>query len=204
MSKNKRLVVDSSFIKNALKADLSLDEFLLMVYFDNSFNSVFDISLISEVTSLSEEKILNAYSKLLSKGIINVKAKKNDFGKISEIVSLDEFYKDIKLEKNEETKKDVKEDIFSTFESTFGRTLSGMEYEIINAWLESGFSEELILKALEEASYNGVSNLRYIDKVLFEWNKKGIKSGNDLESNLKKNDDVVVLEDKVLDYNWLE
>lgn len=202
MSKNKRLVVDSSFIKNALKADLSLDEFLLMVYFDNSFNSVFDLSLISEVTSLSEEKILNAYSKLLSKGIINVKAKKNDFGKISEVVSLDEFYKDIKLEKNEETKKDVKEDIFSTFESTFGRTLSGMEYEIINAWLESGFSEELILKALEEASYNGVSNLRYIDKVLFEWNKKGIKSGNDL--NNKKNDEVVLLEDKVLDYNWLE
>ena len=49
-----------------------------------------------------------------------------------------------------------------------------MEYEIINAWLLKGFSEELVLGALKEAVYNGVSSLRYIDKILFEWQKKAI------------------------------
>ncbi len=41
-----------------------------------------------------------------------------------------------------------------------------MEYEIIGAWVEKGFKEQLILEALKEAVYNGVTSLRYIDKIL--------------------------------------
>ena len=64
-------------------------------------------------------------------------------------------------EKEEEIKK---EDIYTIFEKEFGRTLSSMDYEIINAWIDNGFSEELVIAALKEAVYNGVPNLRYIDK----------------------------------------
>ena len=46
-----------------------------------------------------------------------------------------------------------------------------MDYEIINAWLSKGFSESLILEALDEAIKNDAPSLRYIDKILFEWNK---------------------------------
>ena len=49
--------------------------------------------------------------------------------------------------------------------------LSPMEYEIIKAWLDNDMSEELIKEALKEATFNGVSNLRYIDKILYEWGK---------------------------------
>ena len=39
---NKKLVAETIFIKEALKENLSLNEFLLLLYFDNSFDS-FDI-----------------------------------------------------------------------------------------------------------------------------------------------------------------
>ena len=78
-----------------------------------------------------------------------------------------------------------------------------MEYDIINSWIEKGISEELIIKALQEAVYNGVTNLRYIDKILFEWNKKGLKNPNDVEEHLQKrkksNDN-----NDLFDYNWLD
>ena len=58
--------------------------------------------------------------------------------------------------------------------------------------------------ALDEAVYNGVYKLNYIDKILFEWNKKGIKSRedkikNDTEFKNRKSE-----KKELLDYNWLE
>ena len=201
---NKRFVIDTSFIKAALKNNLSLEEFLLVLYFDNSFDSTFDISLIKPVLNMSEEKILEVYSSLLTKNIIKVKTEKNSDGKICEKISLEEFYNNISDIQKKEDKKKTKEDIFNIFESKFGRTLSGMDYEVINAWITNGFSEELIEAALNEAVYNGVTSLRYIDKILYEWNKKNIKTVADLQSNLGNEDEIPMYETKILNFNWLD
>ena len=75
---NKKFVTESLFIKEALKKNLSLDEFLLLLYFDNSYDSEFDIALISQVLNMDEKKVLNAYSSLMKKNLIKVKAEKND------------------------------------------------------------------------------------------------------------------------------
>ena len=78
-----------------------------------------------------------------------------------------------------------------------------MEYEFINEWINSGMSEELIKEALKEATYNGVSNLRYIDKIIYEWTKKGYKTVEDVNKNRyqketkKENSDF-------FEYNWLD
>ena len=103
--------------------------------------------------------------------------------------------------KNE--KEEIKSDIYSEFEQEFGRPITSMEYEIINAWLEHNYSEELVIGALKEAVYNGVKNLRYIDKILYEWNKKGFKKMSDVTNHLEKREQKK--EDKELfDYNWLD
>ena len=88
---NKKFVTESIFIKEAIKNNLSLDEFLLLLYFDNSFDLEFDISLIVKVLNLDESRVLNAYSSLMKKKLIKVKAEKNGFGKIAEKVSLDDY-----------------------------------------------------------------------------------------------------------------
>ena len=107
--------------------------------------------------------------------------------------------------------KDVTDsDIYSTIEKEFGRTLSPMEYEIIKAWLDSNTSEEIIKEAVKEAAFNGVSNLRYIDKILFEWGKAGVKTPQDIENIRKKRKKKEESEEEkdidmdIVDWNWFD
>ena len=102
------------------------------------------------------------------------------------------------------------DNIFEIIEKEFGRTLSPIEYEIIKAWLDNDMSEELIKEAIKEATFNGVSNLRYIDKILYEWGKAGIKTAQDVENNRKKRakvreestSDVSI--DDIVDWDWFD
>ena len=98
---------------------------------------------------------------------------------------------------------DTKKTLFDIFETELGRTLSPIEYEIINGWLTT-CSEEIIILALKEATFNGVSNFRYIDRIINEWNKKGIKTKEDVEKNRQefknKKDNK---KQELFDYDWL-
>jgi len=200
---NKKLVAETIFIKEALKLNLSLNEFLLLLYFDNSYDSIFDIALLSKTLNMSEEQILQAYGSLMAKKLIKVVAIKDGYGKVIEKVSLDNFYNEIKTEYKTKEEEIKKEDIYTIFEKEFGRTLSSMDYEIINAWIDNGFSEDLVIAALKEAVYNGVPNLRYIDKVLYEWNRKGIKKPTDIKKQLESIPEAPVYEASIMDFDWL-
>lgn len=201
---NKKFIIETFFLKEALKQELSLSEFLILVYFDNDYDSVFDVRKITKATCLKEEEVVSSFSKLLDKGIITLVSAKNENGKMIDKVSLDNLYKDIKKSTNE----DGKEDFLITFQKKYGHSLSSNDYEIVKAWLAEDFTEELILGAVEEANYNGVSSLSYIDKVLFTWQKKGFKTMKDVNNHLTKqdnsDDDNEQYETSVLDFNWLE
>lgn len=67
--------------------------------------------------------------------------------------------------------------IYGRFEQAFGRPLSPFELESIHMWAEQdGYSEELILTALREAATVGKLHIRYIDRILLEWQKQQITS----------------------------
>ena len=200
---NKRLVAESIFIKEALKLNLSLNEFLLLLYFDNSYDAGFDIKVVAKTLNMKEEDVINAYGMLMAKKIISVKAEKDGFGKIRETVSLDNFYSEMRTDYKTKEKEETKTDIYEIFEKEFGRTLSNTDYEIINAWIESGFSENLIESALKEAVYNGALTLRYVDKVLYEWNRKGIKEPMDIRKTLEQEPEMPLYETSVMNFDWL-
>jgi len=205
MRNNKRYVVDANFIKEAFELELSLPEFLLLLYFENSDDLLLDFDLISKKLKISKESILEAFNSLLSKKLINLVSEKNESGKRTDKILLDNFYNNIKETKKKEKTSKLKEDIFSTFEQEFRRPLSGIEFEIIKAWLEKMYSEELILAALKEAIYNGATNIRYIDTILHEWNKKGFKSKEDVDNHMKnKYDEKKLEETNLFEYNWLD
>lgn len=205
MRNNKRFVVEANFIKEAHKLDLTLNEFLLLLYFENSDDLILDFELITKKLKISKESILEAFNSLLSKNLITLVSEKNDDGKRYDKIVLDNFYNNIKETKKKEEKGKLKEDIFTIFESEFRRPLSGMEFEIIKAWLEKMYSEELIIAALKEAIYNGATNIRYIDTVLHEWNKKGLKTKEDVDNYLNnKYDDKKLEETNLFEYNWLD
>lgn len=182
--------------------DLSLEELLLLVYFINQDKPVFDIKKISLITYLSSNEIMAAFSSLTGKGLVSIKTSKED-GKITEVIDITNTYRAMVSDININIKKQTTTNIYTIFEKEFGRPLSPVEYEIIKAWITSGISEELIKGALKEAVFNNVRNLRYIDKILSEWEKKGFKSVDEVDSYLKKKESNNPKQE-LFDYNWLE
>lgn len=182
--------------------DLSLEELLLLVYFINQDKPVFDIKRISLITYLSSNEIMVAFSSLTGKGLVSIKTSKED-GKITEVIDITNTYRAMVSDININIKKQATTNIYTIFEKEFGRPLSPVEYEIIKAWITNGISEELIKGALKEAVFNNVRNLRYIDKILSEWEKKGFKSVDEVDSYLKKKESNNPKQE-LFDYNWLE
>ena len=186
--------------------DLNVNEFMLLIYFMNQDCPILDVNDIHNVTFMEPKIILQSFKALSIKGLISTKVTPVK-DKISETIDLTNVYRAMASDINYDIKKKSEKNIFEVFEKEFGRTLSPMEYEIINGWLSNQLSEELILGALKEATYNGVSSLRYIDRILLEWSKKGFKNMNDVNNFLEKKDNQNKArnEEKVLfDYNWLE
>ncbi len=201
--KCKKYITNSLFIKQALKLKLTLEEFLMLTYFDNDYNNYLNIEELSKNIGLPLDKSYEVFNSLLSKKIIDVKTDKDIEGRLIERVSLDNFYALIMSDEKEMQKSEIKTDIYAEFETEFGRPITSMEYEIINGWLTHNYSEELIAGALKEAVYNGVKNLRYIDKILYEWNKKGFTTMKDVSNHLEKRE-TKKEESELFDYNWLD
>ena len=170
---------------------LDMNSLILLIYFLNKPNKmIFDYKKIISELNFTERELLNALSTLKDKNILLILMEKNDSGILEEKVDISLFYDIIfsNILNNKDEEKNEK-DLYDTFEKEFGRTLSPMEYEIINSWLEQGINRELILSALKEAVFNGVNNLRYVDKILYEWNKKGIKKVDEIKVSNKKIED---------------
>ena len=186
------IVIPTFFLKNYKSMGLELDEFIFLMYLKSNSNSMtFDPEKISEDFGLELMEIMQIVGNLTEKDFISVEAKKNDKGYMEDVILLDGFYNKVKLLLVKEISNKKSEDvnnssIYEYIEKEFARTLSSIEYEIIRAWLENNISEELIKEAVKEAVFNGVSNLKYIDKILYEWDKNGIKTVEDVENNRKK------------------
>ena len=182
---------------------LNLEEVLLLIYFKNEDVPTFDVEQINKITMISVNKILDSFTSLTNKGLISIDVIKENSG-VKEVVNLDPIYKCMIDGLMKNNKKVVNNNIFEKFEKEFSRTLSPMEYEIINDWLDKNTSEELILGALKEATYNGVNNLRYIDKIIYEWNKKGFKNMEDVNNHLRNRNTSDKSVKEISDYNWLD
>lgn len=196
---NNHLIIPNYFIKYYKKFDLENNELLMLIYLLNCNEKlILDNKKISKDLYLEENEVLNIISSLIEKNYISIEMSKNN-GIIEEYISLDLFYEKINSCLIENDKKDNSSDIYSKFEKEFGRTLSPVEYETISKWIESNIPIDLIEAALKEAILSGVNSIRYIDKILFEWNKKGYKTSSDIVNKNKKDEYI----EEIYDYDWL-
>ena len=187
--KDGSICIPKIFLTNYKHLEIDDKEFIVLMYLMN-YNGGFNPKYIGSELDISFKDILEIINTLCEKGIIEIEIR-DIRGMKEEYICLNKLYEKLAfLVLNQEKEDSKPNNLFSIFEKEFGRTLSPIEYELINAWKENHFSEELILAALKEAVFNGVSNLRYIDKILYEWNRKGI------ESKPKKELDV-------FHYDWL-
>ena len=216
--KDGNIVLPIYLLKNYKEFHLELNEFVFLMYLYNKGDHfLFDPNEFGSQLNLDLEEVMGLTGILTDKGFIRIEVLKNEKGYMEEIILLDDFYNKLKLFIiDEANRNDTKEmdnsSIYEYIEKEFGRVLSSIETEIISAWLSNNFSEDLIKEAVKEAVFNGVSNLKYIDKILYEWGKKGINTVKDVEENRRKRNEQLAKNKEIdseidlgiMDWDWFD
>lgn len=199
----KNYVINTCFLKVLVKSDISLSEFILLLYFLNHENPNFAPSKITRETGLSKNDILLAFDGLANKNLVNVKTSQSSDGKITEDIDLSGFYALVSdsTKASCSDRNDSTGELRSSLKDISGKEMSDEDMIIVNSWLEMGYSKSTIIDAFKDAKYNGISNLRYIDKVLSEWKEKGIKNISDANEYIQKNTNQKSV--NLFDYDWL-
>ena len=122
--------------------------------------------MIQNYSVLSNQELDKVLASLLNKKLIC-----NRLGSIS----LNELEKKLLCENKEIEEKESEVDLISIFEEQFARALSPIELNIIKDWKNCNYSDEMIVKALKEAVKSQVLNFRYIEGILSNWAKTGVK-----------------------------
>ncbi|WP_042223616.1 DnaD domain-containing protein [Oceanobacillus manasiensis] len=170
---------------------------------------------LSANLTMDEKECSNILRKFIQKGILVIE---QDTGlateKISEVYSLNELWETLYSEKEAKKEEESTDGtLFILFEQEFGRPLSPFEIETINGWLdEDKQAPSLIKAALRESVLMGKLNFKYIDRILREWQKKGIHSVEQARDASKKfhgnqttkQEIPRTKRDTSFYYNWLE
>ena len=152
-------------------------------------------------------EVMGYISLLGDKGYLTLDVLKSGDGVIEEVINLNPFYEKlntilINMVALDEPKKE--EDIFPFIEKQIGRPLNSLEISAVNGWLDNKVTIELIKKAFSIASDFGVSSIKYIDKLIFDWTKNGIKTVDDLEKQEKSKQESEPVDLDIGDWNWLD
>ena len=205
--KMKPIVLPRFLFNYYLRLGITAEELIILIFvIDEGDKVVYDPESISNSLGMDKYKVMELLNSLNEKKIISITVEKNSDGKSAEFISLDLLYGKIMgliVDKKNENKNLDNSDLFSVFESEFGRTISPMECQVIKGWVDDNFSHELILEALKEAIYNGATSLRYIETVLYTWRKKGYKTKQDVIVSKDRMRESKKEEKEVFYYDWL-
>ncbi len=200
--KARSLHLPDLLLANYKKLNLTDLELIVLIYLLNMDNPTYNPKEIGKYLDIKMNDVLNIINNLTEKGIISVDVVKINNVR-SEVINLDLLYEKLAFIIMKKDKSKTDNGLYSVFEKELGRGLTSMEYEIINGWTDLDYSTELIICALKEAVYNGVSNFRYIDRILYEWQKKGIKTKEDVEKNRRAFKKAKNSKTELFDYDWL-
>lgn len=198
------IVVPRILFNNYRKLNITEEELIIVMLIISLGNKIqYNPDIFVSELNIDRHKIMTIISNLIGKNILSLEMVKNG-RKTEEYISLSLLYdrllnivKDVSSDK-----KEIDSSIFSVFENELGRLLSPMEVDQIREWTVTFKNDELIIAALKEAVLNGVSNFRYIDVILNDWNKKGYRNKEDIlkdrSAYRKKKSNI-----EVFDTDWL-
>lgn len=180
------LAIPKLLLKHYKGLGLNEEEFILLLHVYSSIesgNSFPTPKELSERMTCSEMRCMEILQYLIQRGFLQIE-ESHEQDVFAEIYSLRPLWEKLMLflldlESKQTKLAQAKEetDFYTVFEQEFGRPLSPIECETIAMWLDHDGHEPILIKAaLREAVLSGKLNFRYVDRILLEWKKKGIKT----------------------------
>ncbi|MGX4686545.1 DnaD domain-containing protein [Vagococcus sp. JNUCC 83] len=183
-----------SYYKHVGMTDSELLFYFQLLSYQEKGDYFPDMQKITQPMSLSIDSGYQMVQELMTKGIISIETKPNIAGKTEDRYDLMPVYEKIEQVMRQENEKkiseiidDKKASLFNQFEQEFGRSLSPIELETIQQWLDiDKYSVELIELALREAILNQAYSLKYMDRILLNWERKNLTSKQLVQQDQKK------------------
>ncbi|WP_316569815.1 DnaD domain-containing protein [Neobacillus sp. YIM B06451] len=149
---------------------------------------------LSSRMTISINECTDLLRRLIQRGYIEIIDECSPEGIRSETYSLDPLWEKLvdqfllnQKNEKEQGRKSEESDLYTVFEKEFGRPLSPFECETLAMWVDDDkHAPQIIKAALREAVMSGKLNFRYIDRILFEWKKNGIKTIEQARSQSQK------------------
>lgn len=188
------------YYKKLAMSETELIFFLQLLQFQQQNNLFPDISIIAERMECDVTQLFNIAQSLIDKGIISLQTQRTAEGKTADIYNLAAVYDklDIILKREEKRQEfasheEAVRDLFQQFEKEFGRLLSPIEIETINLWInEDKYDVDVIRLALKEAVLNQAYSLKYIDRILISWERKNLKSAQQISDDIKQRKNMIL------------
>ena len=211
-----QMILPKSLILRYKELNITENELVLLIHIlrlQLEGNQLPSVQVLSQLMTLKEHEIAQLLRDLMKKKLISIEQHKED-DVIYEAYSLEPLLQSLYVEENKVENEQKEQNIFILFEQEFGRALSPIEIEMINHWLDDDqLLPALIKAALREAVLMGKLNFRYIDRILNEWSKKGVKTVDDARrvsqafrqaSNNNSSARKKEKRDTSIYYNWLD
>ena len=162
------------------KLKLSENEVMVILMIDHLLeqkNTLITPDLLSLKMNISSKELDKILVTLLERDLIEY-----DMGKKVK-VSLKSLHKklyetfQVALSKEQESLVSEKKaaylkNIYEVFEKQLNRTLSPLEFSMIGEWVNDGFDDETIIRALNEALSKGKKTIRSVDRILVQYKAK--------------------------------
>lgn len=159
---------------------------------------------IAANTNLSATEVAGLIQQLIEENLLSIDQITDDKGRIGNKYNLNSLYaklddfllKNIKLKGKSSTNQKGSSTIDNSplnqlmrqFEIEFGRYLSPIEREEIAAWLNvDHYSPEIIKLALREAVLSQAYSLKYVDRILLNWQRHNLKTSSEVQKFLQRN-----------------
>ncbi|MBG9979852.1 DnaD domain protein [Facklamia sp. DSM 111018] len=190
-------IVPNVFIKHFAKLKLNSDEFVVIVYLLQHLNQSQPVSTIVSIADQlgwESDQLYATLNSLMDKNYLNIELVPNKEGKQTDHYTLRPLFESLDADLNSQKEKSQEvvskptisthisqekelKQLISLFEKEFGRVLSNLELETINTWVhQDHYPIELITAALKEAILRQAYNLKYIDRILLNWQNQNIKT----------------------------
>ena len=155
-------------------------------------------------TNLSVSEITALIQKLIEQNFLSIDQISDKSGKIGNKYNLDQLYNQLDLLLKDKIKSGNKKagnnsstssvdnspltQLVRQFEIEFGRYLSPIEREEIASWLNVDHYDPVLIKmALREAVLAQAYSLKYVDRVLLNWQRHNLKTSSEVQKFLRRN-----------------
>lgn len=178
--------------------ELTGDEMILLLYILAQINqgkSVEDMNQTSIDLGWASGKVMECLSTLMNKDYLQIELVPNKEGKQSDHYTLRPLFDKLDEISYQQTSQPTKPiappsegfNIVTSFEQEFGRQLTQIELETLNDWINiSRYDEKLVQLALKQAVLNQALSLKYIDRILLNWEKKNIRTVAEADRDIER------------------